>query len=174
MQKHVTDGVTINNDQIRSTWNPLQLDQRQQSIEVLNGVLADLITVSFGCRQAHWNVRGENFDALHKMFGDIHQQLDGAADELAERIATLGGIVRGSVQHIAADTKLDAYPAFAIEPAEHLSALAARLGALTGRLKDGIRRCEMIVDPVTIHHLTDVSVNVEKALWRIESHLKKV
>ena len=168
-----TNVEALNSGQIRATWNALEMDHRQTAIETLNGVLTDIIVIGFGCRQAHWNVRGANFDSLHATFGDAYKQLDQLSDDLAERIATLGGIVRGTVQHIAADTTLEPFPALAIAPDEHLSALSVRLGAMSGKLRTAIRRCEQIDDPVTVHHLTDAAANIERLLWRIESHLSK-
>ena len=73
MQKSTANVEALNSGQIRATWNALEMDHRQTAIETLNSVLADVIAVSFGCRQAHWNIRGENFDALHTMFGETLQ-----------------------------------------------------------------------------------------------------
>ncbi len=173
MQKTIAKVEALNSGQIRATWNALEMDHRQTAIDTLNSVLADVIAVSFGCRQAHWNIRGENFDALHTMFGELYKELDDSADALAERTAALGGIVRGAVQNVAADMSLEPFPALAIEPDEHLSAVSARLGTLSGKLRRAIRRCEEIDDPVTVHHLTEAAAQVERLLWRTESHISK-
>lgn len=170
MQKVISRAETLNSEQIRATWNALEVDHRHTAIEALNDVLADTIIVTQGCRQAHWNIRGGNFEALHALFGDAYEQLDKHADELAERIAALGGIVRGTVHQAAAESTLEPFPTLAISEHEHLSATSERLGNYTSTLREMIRRCDQLDDPVTVHHLTETAVCAEKLLWRIESH----
>lgn len=45
----------------------------------------------------HWNVEGENFVQLHKLFGNIYEDADDAIDTLAEHIRTLEVYAPGSM-----------------------------------------------------------------------------
>lgn len=173
MQKALSHSEALNSEQIRLTNNTFEIDHRYTAIETLNDVLAETIAVAFGCRLAHWNARGGNFEALHGLFGDAYAQLDKHADELAERIAALGGIVKGTVQQVAGASKLAPFPALAVSEREHLAAISARLGEFSGALRDAISRCDRIDDPVTVHHLTEAAACAEKLLWRVESHAWK-
>lgn len=170
MQKALPRTEALNSEQVRSTANAIDVDHRHTAIDTLNEILADTVVIAHGFRQAHWNVRGSNFDSVHVLFGDAYKQLDEHIDELAERIAALGGIVKGAAHQATDISTLDPYPALAIDEGEHMSALSARLGHYTSALREAIRRCDRIDDPVSVHHLTEVAACAEKLLWRVESH----
>lgn len=170
MQKVLSHSEALNSAQIRATRNAIEADHRCTAIETLNNILADTVAVAHGCRQAHWNTRGRNFESLHLLFGDAYEQLDKNADELAERISALGGIVKGTVHQVAEASTLEPFPALAISEREHILAISERLGEYAEALRDAIRRCDQLDDPVTVHHLTETAVCAEKLLWRVESH----
>jgi starvation-inducible DNA-binding protein len=46
----------------------------------------------------HWNVEGDNFVQLHKLFGNIYEDADDAIDTLAEHIRTLEVYAPGSMK----------------------------------------------------------------------------
>ena len=52
------------------TRNDLSTKTRTKVVAVLNARLADAIDLQFQAKQAHWNVKGPNFIALHELFGD--------------------------------------------------------------------------------------------------------
>jgi starvation-inducible DNA-binding protein len=57
---------------------------------ILSIALANEMTLYIKTRKAHWNVTGESFMELHKLFQDHYQQLEESIDEIAERIGKLG------------------------------------------------------------------------------------
>lgn len=78
----------------------------------LKVVLADtmgMFITTWGC---HWNVEGRDFYELHKMFGDIYNELFEAIDEIAEHIRALDEYSPGSykrfqeLQTLQEDTKI--------------------------------------------------------------------
>jgi starvation-inducible DNA-binding protein len=54
------------------TRNDLPPAVRLQVCELLNRRLADCIDLQTQCKQAHWNVKGVNFIALHELFDEAH------------------------------------------------------------------------------------------------------
>jgi starvation-inducible DNA-binding protein len=160
----------LNARQLRHTHNELPLEVRRTVIEIVNGILAETIDLALAARHAHWNLRGRSFSSLHVLFGRIHDELANHADTLAQRVAGLGGLARGTVQSVASETALDAYPALAIAEQEHLDALTLRLGQLAAAIHHAIAQCAQLDDPVTVHHLTVAVAGVEKLLWVTESH----
>src|ERR1035438_2919696 len=64
---------------------------RRNVIAVLNGHLAEAIDLQSQVKQAHWNVKGPHFIALHELFDKISDGLLEQIDDLAERVTSLGG-----------------------------------------------------------------------------------
>src|SRR5690349_21515165 len=83
--------------------------QPEGLIILLNQALSDTITLRLMAKQAHWNVRGHNFIALHGLFDMAANTIDGYADLLAERIAQLGDSAKGTLEEVGMGTNLSPY-----------------------------------------------------------------
>jgi len=59
-------------------------------IQSLDQVLIDSQVFRQKAQTYHWNVRGPLFHSLHDFFGDIYEEMEGAVDEIAERVRALG------------------------------------------------------------------------------------
>src|SRR6185436_5219616 len=92
------------------TKNDLPEEDRLQAVTLLNQRLADCIDLQTQCKQAHWNVKGPNFIALHKLFDEINEDVEEYIDLLAERVVQLGGIAEGTVGVVAERSTLAGYP----------------------------------------------------------------
>ncbi len=66
--------------------------------ELLSTCLSNEMTLYIKTRKAHWNVTGESFMELHKLFENQYKQLEESIDEIAERIGKLGGKTIGTMQ----------------------------------------------------------------------------
>jgi len=73
------------------TKNDLKANAKQVSIELLNARLADAIDLALITKQAHWNLKGPRFIALHEMLDMFRGQIDEWVDTMAERVVQLGG-----------------------------------------------------------------------------------
>src|SRR5438067_10037322 len=63
-----------------------------QSVENLNQVLADTITLRDLYKKHHWQVAGPTFYPLHLLFDKHAEQQNELVDKVAERIQLLGGV----------------------------------------------------------------------------------
>ena len=63
---------------------------------MLNRHLAAAIDLHALVKQAHWNVRGPTFSAIHELFEKVAEVIEEYSDMIAERAATLGGARRGN------------------------------------------------------------------------------
>jgi starvation-inducible DNA-binding protein len=73
---------------------PIALDAKvcEESVEHLNQVLADTMTLRDMYKKHHWQVSGHTFYQLHLLF-DKHYEAQGElVDDMAERIQLLGGM----------------------------------------------------------------------------------
>ena len=92
------------------TKNDLPADKRASLCQLLNERLADLIDLQLQAKQAHWNVKGPTFIALHELFDSVAEETEEFVDTVAERVVALGGIAEGTISMIGQRTKLPSYP----------------------------------------------------------------
>jgi starvation-inducible DNA-binding protein len=77
----------------------------RQSVENLNQLLADTITLRDLYKKHHWQVAGPTFNQLHLLFDKHYEQQNELVDAVAERIQLLGG-VGIAMAHDVAETTL--------------------------------------------------------------------
>jgi len=150
----------------------LSAKSRVKVIGILNARLADAIDLQLQAKQAHWNVKGPNFIALHELFDQVAGDLAGHVDEMAERITALGGIAEGTVQAVAGRSKLDPYPLEVVDGRAHLDALAAALARLGKAVRKAIDEAAKAGDADTSDLFTGISRAADKNLWLVEAHLQ--
>jgi starvation-inducible DNA-binding protein len=145
---------------------------RARMAGLLNARLADAIDLQLQAKQAHWNVKGPQFIALHELFDTLAGELGGHVDEMAERITALGGVAEGTVQAVAGRTKLDAYPLDISDGRAHLDALAAAFARFAKSARKAIDESGKARDADTSDLFTGISRGTDKALWLLEAHLQ--
>ncbi|MCM5559813.1 DNA starvation/stationary phase protection protein Dps [Pleomorphomonas sp. JP5] len=154
------------------THNTLKSNAKKVSIEVLGALLADGIDLALLTKQAHWNLKGPRFIAIHEMLDGFRTEVDGHVDTVAERIVQLGGIANGTLQGVATASRLPAYPADITAEDEHLKALTERYAKAATGARDGIDQTDEAGDADTADILTAYSRALDKAVWFLESHLQ--
>jgi|SRR6185437_8898604 starvation-inducible DNA-binding protein len=145
---------------------------RVQMIELLNSCLADMADLQTHARHAHWNVKGAQFQQLHKLFGEIGCHLEQQADDVAERITALGGVAQGTARQVAAASNLPQYDLDAVSGEEHLGALAKRLALVGGRIRTRVAVAHQLGDDATGDLLTEIVRQADKDLWFLEAHVQ--
>ena len=91
---------------------PIALSERacMQSVENLNQVLADTITLRDLYKKHHWQVAGPTFYQLHLLFDKHYEQQNELVDLIAERIQLLGGVSLAMAPDIAETTLIPRPP----------------------------------------------------------------
>lgn len=141
-------------------------------IDILNARLADAIDLALITKQAHWNLKGPNFIAVHEMLDPMRAAIDNHVDIIAERIAQLDGIALGTSQVVAKATALKPYPTDIHKVPDHLAALAERFAALANQVREDIDATDEAGDADAADILTAFSRELDKDLWFIKSHLE--
>jgi starvation-inducible DNA-binding protein len=145
---------------------------RRKLVGVLSARLADAIDMALQTKQAHWNVKGPRFIALHELFDRIAEVVEAQVDELAERITTLGGVAEGTAQAVVARSSLKPYPLDISGGNAHLGALADALAKYGAGLRAAIETADELGDAVTADLYTSLAADVDKQLWFVEAHLQ--
>ena len=155
-----------------STKNDLPAATRAKVAGLLNARLADCIDLQTQCKQAHWNVKGPGFIALHKLFDEINEDVEQYVDLLAERVVQLGGVAEGTARMVAGRTTLREYPMVADGEAQ-VDALSSALAAFGSVARKAISQVDELDDPDSADILTEISRGVDKWLWFVEAHQQR-
>jgi len=156
---------------MRQTLNDLSPSTRSRMIELLNARLADAIDLRTQLKVAHWNVRGPQFIALHRLFDEIVEDADEYVDLIAERAVQLGGLADGTARQVAERTSLDEYGAAGGTGPEHVRAVADVLSAFGRSARAAIETAATSQDQDTADIFTEISRGTDKWLWMVEAHL---
>ena len=154
------------------TKNDIQEKHRIPVVELLNARLADAIDLQTQCKQAHWNVKGPDFIALHELFDKLNEAIEGYVDEIAERAVQLGGIADGTARSVAKRTTLPEYAAKGGAGREHADALSSALAVFGRAVRQSTGKSLELGDADTTDLFTEVSRGVDKWLWFVEAHLQ--
>jgi starvation-inducible DNA-binding protein len=145
---------------------------RRNVAVILNERLAEAIDLQSQVKQAHWNVKGPNFIALHELFDKISDEVLEQIDEIAERVTTLGGTAEGTVAVAAKRSKLKNYPLSITAGKDHLYYLSTQLAAWGKSVRQAIEDTDNLGDADTADLFTGISRTVDKYLWFVEAHLQ--
>jgi starvation-inducible DNA-binding protein len=83
---------------------------RKKSVDNLNQLLADLLTLRDLYKKHHWQVSGPTFYQLHLLFDKHNGEVAELVDSTAERIQTLGGIAIAMAHDVAETTLIPRAP----------------------------------------------------------------
>jgi len=156
---------------MHETLNDLSLSIRTRMVELLNARLADAIDLRQQVKVAHWNVKGPEFIALHKLFDEIVEDVDDYVDLVAERSVQLGGVADGTVRQSAERSSLDEYAATGGgDGQEHVRAVADALASFGRSAREAIEIAASAKDQDTSDIFTEISRGTDKWLWMVESH----
>jgi starvation-inducible DNA-binding protein len=139
-------------------------------VTLLNQRLADCIDLQTQCKQAHWNVKGPSFIALHKLFDEVNGAVEEYVDLIAERVVQLGGIAEGTARIVAQRSALADYPLTLGAGEDHVAALSDALAQFGRTARMGIEEMNELEDADSADILTEVSRGIDKWLWFVEAH----
>lgn len=139
--------------------------------DALNLVLADSYALMGLTHQAHWNVEGSDFFALHKAFQEQYENLFEAIDEVAERVRALDQFAVGGLSKLADMAAMDEFTS-QVPQKDYVAGLVVAHEKL---LEDAMGAQELagqISDLETQDLLTERIAWHQKTLWMLKSYLK--
>lgn len=140
-------------------------------VGLLQDRLNALNDLSLTLKHIHWNVVGPQFIAVHTM---IDPQVDSVrlmADDVAERIAQLGGSPVGTPGALVANRSWDDYDIGRDDAIAHLGALDVVYQGVIRAHRAAIDETEKL-DPVTQDMLIEQSGELEKFHWFVRAHVE--
>ncbi len=139
---------------------------------LLSVLLADEMILYIKTRKFHWNVSGESFMELHKLFESQYKQLEEYIDEVAERINKLGAKTIGTLSEFSAIGTLKEAPGKYPSQKNILQELLNDHETLTRQLRKNITDCsDKFKDAGTADFLTGLMEQHETAAWVLRRYL---
>jgi starvation-inducible DNA-binding protein len=153
---------------------PIALSEKvcQASIERLNQLLADTMTLRDLYKKHHWQVSGKTFYQLHLLF-DKHfdEQLE-LVDQIAERIQSLGGLSYAMAADVAENTNIPRPPKGREEvPVQISRLLTAHEIILQGARASARKAAEMGDDGTNDLLVSNVIRMNEMQVWFLAEHV---
>src|SRR6478736_6457353 len=152
------------------TKNDISQPRRLELNALMNQRLADAVDLQLQLKQAHWNVKGPSFIALHELFDQIDEAVESYVDMIAERIVQLGGIAEGTVRVAASRSRLEEYPLVIADGLAHVEAVARALSTFGREARSTINEAGELDDADTADLFTEISRGIDKWLWFVEAH----
>ena len=152
------------------TKNDLPESKRTPVVQLLNDRLVEALDLQLQAKQAHWNVKGPSFIALHELFDKLGEELEEYIDDIAERAVALGVTAEGTTHFVIERTQLAKYPAQISEGLAHVDALANAYAVFGKSVREAIDEAGKAGDADTSDLFTGVSRGIDKSLWFLEAH----
>lgn len=144
----------------------------EHSAELLTKVLANEMTIYVKTRKSHWNVTGESFMELHKLFEEQYKKLEESIDEIAERIGKLGQKTIGTMQEFTKLSSIKESPAIYTNSKNMLTELLKDHESHIILLRKDVNDCaEDNKDAGTADFLTGLMEQHETIAWILRRYL---
>jgi starvation-inducible DNA-binding protein len=152
--------------------NALSINVCQQSVENLNQILADTMTLRDLYKKHHWQVSGPTFYQLHLLFDKHYEEQNELVDKIAERIQLLGGVSLAMAPDIAETTAIPRPPKGREEAPVQISRLLHAHEILLEEARSMARQAQESGDDGTNDLLvSDVIRTNELQVWFIAEHV---
>jgi starvation-inducible DNA-binding protein len=149
----------------------LSQEKSRKVVDLLQKQLSTYNDLHLTLKHVHWNVVGPNFIGVHEMIDPQVELVRGYADEVAERIATLGASPQGTPGAILKDRTWDDYSLGRDTVQAHLAAVDVVYDGVIEDIRAAIEATEEL-DPVTQDILIGHAVELEKFQWFVRAHLE--
>lgn len=136
--------------------------------KALQQALVDLTDLSLLGKQAHWNIKGTRFRALHLQLDEIVDEVRVASDDVAERLAALGGVPDARAATVAASSGLKQFDASFLSVDEVYSQFEELLMTVSDRIKATLDPVDD-VDHLSNDMLIGIATGLEKQAWMLRS-----
>lgn len=137
---------------------------------ILQERLVALIDMQLALKQAHWNVIGPDFIAVHEMLDEHVVAVREMSDSIAERLRTLGGEPIGTSGYVAENRTWGDYKLGRATVPEHLGEIDSAYSGLIADHREAIAKSS--ADPITEDLLISQAATLELNQWFVRSFLE--
>jgi starvation-inducible DNA-binding protein len=138
--------------------------------QFLGPVVTDLTALSVDGKQAHWHVRGANFQAVHELLDVIVDHARDYADTAAERVVALGLPIDARVQTVGAKTTTPTMTAGFQQSDAVIGEVIAAIDATLVTVRTAVTELAEL-DPVSQDVAIEIARALEKDRWFLFAHI---
>ena len=150
----------------------LEDNARKQSVEILNKILADTMTLRDMYKKHHWQMSGATFYQLHLLLDKHYEEQANLVDMIAERIMALGGISIAMAPDVAEMTTIPRPPKGREDVPTQLSRLLQAHEIILRQAHDGADAADEAGDDGTNDLLVSNIIRTgEPQVWFLAEHL---
>lgn len=150
----------------------LHKDVCKDSVDLLNQILADTMTIRDMYKKHHWQTAGHTFNQLHLLFDKHYAEQAEIVDTIAERVQLLGGLAVAMAADVAEMTQIARPPMGREEVPVQLSRLLKAHEIIIVDTRKAARKCADKGDDGTNDVLvSDVLRTNEIQVWFLAEHL---
>lgn len=135
----------------------------------LQPVLVQLLALALHGKQAHWHVRGKQFFSVHEQLDTVVADARRYADDIAERVVTLGEPVDGRAAAVAEAT--GGFPDGFLSCDKAVSLIVEQLNAVIDNSRTALSPLEE-TDLVSQDIVIELIETMEKHRWMFEAQLE--
>jgi len=150
----------------------LETEKAEQIIDALNTDLADAYVLYHQLHKHHWNVEGAEFLDVHVFLQEVYEDVEAAADELAERLQALGGVPHASMTTLAANATVTPEDEDVYDVRTSLENDLEMMGDIVESYRDHIELAEGLGDYATGQLLREQLLTLEEHTHHIEHYLE--
>ena len=165
------DNMATQNGKLRYTTPGIATADAERVVALLQERLHAANDLHLTLKHVHWNVVGPHFISVHEMIDPQVDDVRAMADDLAERIATLGGSPQGTPGSIVANRTWDEYSIGRATTQEHLGALDLVYQGVITSYREAIKELDEL-DLVTQDMLIGQTDKLELFHWFVRAHLE--
>jgi len=154
--------------------NPVRIDQgkAEQIIDALNTDLADAYVLYHQLHKHHWNVEGAEHRDIHLFLQEAYEDVEEAADEVAERIQALGGVPHASMLTLSDAATVEGEAEDVYDIRTSLANDLAMYGDIVESYREHIELCLNLGDHATAEILQQQLVELEEHVHVIDHYLE--
>ncbi len=149
----------------------LSTDEARSLIGLLQMRLHALNDLHLTLKHVHWNVVGPHFIAVHEMLDPQVDRVREMADDVAERLATLGGVAQGTPGALVEARTWQDYSVGRADAIAHLGALDLVYTGVIESVRQAVAQAGK-TDPATEDLLVEQLRDLEQYQWFVRAHLE--
>ena len=150
----------------------LETEKAEQIVDALNTDLADAYVLYHQLHKHHWNVEGAEFLEVHRFLQEVYEDVEDAADALAERLQALGGVPHASMTALSEHATVESEDEDVYDIRTSLENDLEMMGDMIESYRQHIELAEGLGDHATAEILREQLETIEEHTHHIEHYLE--